>query len=290
MRFVNIELFLIANTALNREEVSKWLASLGAKEYQLPEGASDPSTLISLAGRRCYNSFEPGLNPNITKIRKELSEYLDNILRSGHGSVLEHASYTFAIENVSRVFTAEMNRHRVGTAISEASMRYIRYRDIPMWLPSCIRLTEEESEIWQMFEADPIAVVPEAQGAFRTARKKMETQRLIRTTVEHIESAYRGLQEIWKDELAEKSSFKDKKHVTSMIRRIIPLGVATGGVWTLNIRSLRHVLTARNSAGAEEEIVLVASKALKLMRDKEPMLFGDFKQVDGFWVPEYVKV
>ena len=70
-----------------------------------------------MAAKRCYMSFEAGLNPNVTRVRKDLTEYLDNVLKSGHGSVLEHATYTFAIENVSRVFTGELNRHRAGVGI-----------------------------------------------------------------------------------------------------------------------------------------------------------------------------
>jgi hypothetical protein len=39
----------------------------------------------------CYRSWEPGLNPNVTKIRRDRKAYFDNILKSGHGSILEHA-------------------------------------------------------------------------------------------------------------------------------------------------------------------------------------------------------
>ena len=60
--------------------------------------------LVEFGGRACYRSWEPGLNPNVTRIRTDRREYFANILRSGHGSVLEHANYSFALRNVSRVF------------------------------------------------------------------------------------------------------------------------------------------------------------------------------------------
>lgn len=66
----------------------------------------------AIIGRRCYMSFEKQggggfANPNISKILADWGEYFDNILKS----VLEHATWTWAIEGCSRVFTGEMNRH-----------------------------------------------------------------------------------------------------------------------------------------------------------------------------------
>ncbi len=104
------------------------------------------------------------------------------------------------------------------------------------------------------------------------------------------EEHYRGLVAIW-DMKEGDHNFGYKKKVTSMMRRIVGLGVATGGVWSGNIRALRHVITMRASAAAEEEILHVFSRVAAKMAEKEPMLFGDFKETpEGFWVPEYVKV
>ena len=146
-RQVEINIFNIARTAVDVKEVQKWMDFLGANEFfeeqfnnSSEKPCSDGALLVAMAAKRCYKSFQVGMNPNITKVRKDLCEYLDNILASGHGSVLEHAVYSFAIENISRVFTGEMNRHRAGWSISEGSMRYIRYDEIPYWLPTSLRL------------------------------------------------------------------------------------------------------------------------------------------------------
>ena len=48
----------------------------------------------------CYRSWEPGLNPNVRKVRDDQDAYLQNILRQQHGSVLEHVSFTFVLHNV----------------------------------------------------------------------------------------------------------------------------------------------------------------------------------------------
>ncbi|KND48484.1 MAG: thymidylate synthase, flavin-dependent [Parcubacteria bacterium C7867-005] len=269
---VPIRIFNIASTQVDREEVRKWLDFIGAEGYEIPEdgAVTNPALLIALAGRRCYKSFVPGLNPNVTKIRKDMADYIDNILASGHGSVLEHSVYTFAIENVSRVFTGEMNRHRAGWAISEGSMRYIRFTDIDWWMPTSLQDSPDDSVELRLRKQ-------QSRDIF-TAAFKMQSQ------------AYSSLLEVW-DIPEGHHDFHYKKVVTSCLRRIVGMGVATGGIWTGNIRAIRHVITMRADSAAEEEIFYVFSNILKMMAEKEPMLFGDFKQNEsGSWVPEYRKV
>lgn len=299
MRFIDIKIFHTGQTQLNRNEVTRWLKHIGVSEdFELPEGEelSDPALLIALAAKRCYMSFEVGLNPNVTKIREEWTGYLDNVLSKKHGSVLEHSVHNFAFEGVSRVFTAEMNRHRAGVAISEASMRYIRYKDIPMWLPDSIKLTEEERgelEYLAEREQDTLENLSMAgkTDAVKLLYRKWRTQEVFRRALEEDEKNYAELQEIWAEALAGNAPFSGKKHITSMMRRIIPLGVATGGCWSLNIRALRHIMAMRASPQAEEEMLHVWSRAGKIMVESEPALLCDFSQNDeGYWVPKYEKV
>lgn len=312
---------------VDKKEVKRWTEYLGANEFEIPdeEVITNPAFLVAVAAKRCYNSFQPGLNPNVTKVRKDWTAYLDNIMSSGHGSVLEHAVYSFAFEGVSRVFTGEMNRHRVGVAISEASMRYIRFEPemeerevevqggpginstvkikkmmpkmgtgIAWWMPLSIRpgkvsLVEDKPgegvKLWGPGVLDAVSKNPELE------LKKRKTREIFEKHFETTEIAYMELLEIWKDELSPTSKFHQKKQLTSCFRRIVPMGVATGGVWTLNIRALRHVLTMRASPGAEEEIAHVFSRVAKLMIEQEPLLMGDFVQdEEGFWTPKYRKV
>jgi len=87
-----------------------YLQDVGGESWltrRLAEAQAGPNAgelLVEFAGRACYRSWEPGLNPNVGKIRTDQREYFANILRSAHGSVLEHASYSFALRNCSRVF------------------------------------------------------------------------------------------------------------------------------------------------------------------------------------------
>src|SRR5688500_20413118 len=83
----------------------------------LGEG-SDGERLAEFAGRLCYMSQR---NPASRTTR----DYLENIKKQGHGSVLEHASYSLLLEGVSRSLTHELVRHRAGFAYSQLSQRYV---------------------------------------------------------------------------------------------------------------------------------------------------------------------
>src|SRR6202050_1318090 len=102
--------FLIARPSIDVEGMGGYLRDVGGESWlegRLREGTGEPNSgelLVEFAGRACYRSWEPGLNPNVTRVRTDQREYFANILRSAHGSVLEHANYSLAIRNVSRVF------------------------------------------------------------------------------------------------------------------------------------------------------------------------------------------
>jgi thymidylate synthase ThyX len=102
--------FLIARPSIDEEGLRGYLRDVGGEswlERRLGEAAGEPNggeLIVEFGGRACYRSWEPGLNPNVTKVRTDQREYFANILRSAHGSVLEHANYSFALRDVSRVF------------------------------------------------------------------------------------------------------------------------------------------------------------------------------------------
>jgi thymidylate synthase ThyX len=104
------QVFLIARPSIDIEGMRGYLQDVGGEswlERRLGEAGGEPNggeLIVEFGGRACYRSWEPGLNPNVTKVRTDQREYFANILRSAHGSVMEHASYSFALRNVSRVF------------------------------------------------------------------------------------------------------------------------------------------------------------------------------------------
>lgn len=217
-------------------------------------------------------------------------------------SVLEHSMFTFSIENVSRVFTGEMNRHRAGWAISEGSMRFIRFSDnVPYWEPTSIQGDEVLTLDGEApFRYEELAKLADRVNNTRANKaiilrsveeKKQASRAIFERMFDSDRDGYKVLEAIWKDELAPESKFKAKKEITSMMRRIVGMGCATGGTWTGNVRALRHVLALRCSPAAEEEILYVFSTIAKMMVEKEPLLFGDFHQTpEGYWLPLYNKV
>ena len=262
MRSVEPEVFLVARPRLDYDQIATYLREVGGESWleRLDRGDldNDPQNLAEFAGRLCYKSWEPRLNPNVTRIRTEQEPYLQNILASAHGSVLEHISFTFVLHNVSRVLSHEIVRHRPGTAISQESLRFVRLADIPFWFPEW---AQEDAELMKRATA---------------LLEQMEQ-------FQHWMAGHFGLDE-------EGVKFGEKKHKTSFMRRFAPDGVATGLVWTANIRTLRHTIEARTDQGAEEEIRLVFGKIGELMRAEAPALFGDYTVTDGTWVPRWRKV
>lgn len=133
-----MRVYHVGATTLLWPGVADYLDEISAGEYKVQFGKNpphhDPQNLIELAGRLCYRSFEPGLNPNVEKVRSGNKEYLANILKQHHGSVLEHCVDSFIVTGVSRVLTHELVRHR-HLSISQESLRYVRIEEIDLVEP-----------------------------------------------------------------------------------------------------------------------------------------------------------
>src|SRR3989344_7080667 len=141
MRLVEPKVFLVGETRIVPSGLRSYLKHIGIPNWQ-SDAPTDVEKIIEVMGRLCYRSFEPGLNPNVTKVREHNKDYLANIIEVQHGSVLEHAFINFIFADVSRVFTHELVRHRVGVAISQESLRFVRLTDIGFWPPLVLREDE----------------------------------------------------------------------------------------------------------------------------------------------------
>ena len=95
----------IGETRIDREGIRQMLAALGVSREgstRFEKAPDNGETLIELAGRICYESFEVGLNPNVTKIRLDPKDYFENLLRKGDGSVAEHGLVNFVMIEIGR--------------------------------------------------------------------------------------------------------------------------------------------------------------------------------------------
>ncbi|HEV7837266.1 MAG TPA: FAD-dependent thymidylate synthase [Gemmatimonadaceae bacterium] len=202
--------------------------------------STDGERLAEFAGRLCYMSQK---NPASRQTR----DYLENIKKQGHGSVLEHANYSLLLEGVSRSLTHELVRHRAGFAYSQLSQRYV-----------------DESEAH--FVVPPAIVGDEA----------LETE--WRTQIDGAQKSYVRLVE----HLMERYSWVgDKVHRRKMAREaargVLPNSTETKIVVTANARAWRTMLELRSSEGAELEIRRCAVAMLKLLSKETPAFFSDFE-------------
>jgi thymidylate synthase (FAD) len=256
------QVFLLARPSVDLDGMRAYLRDVGGESWldrrleEVDENTNGGELIVEFGGRACYRSWEPGLNPNVTRVRTDQREYFANILRSAHGSVLEHANYSFAIRNCSRVFTHELVRHRAGSAFSQESLRYVRLTDIGFRVPPALEPVRDQ----------------------------------VLTIVEQLEEfQVSAARDLGIDE--EGVPFHVKKEVTSALRRLAPIGLSTDILWTANARTLRHVIEMRTAEGAEEELRLVFDQIARIMLAEAPGLFQDFvHRDDGSWVPEYRKV
>jgi thymidylate synthase (FAD) len=206
--------------------------------------ATDGERLAEFAGRVCYMSQR---NP----AQRATAEYLENIKKQGHGSVLEHAVYVMLIEGISRSCSHELVRHRAGFGYSQLSQRYVDESHAAFVMPPAI-LGEAT------LEAEWERQVTEAQAAYVRAVEAL---------------------------LARFSWVEDKVHRRKMAREaarsVLPNATETKIVVSANVRAWRTMLELRCGEGAELEIRRMAIATLRVLQDEAPAFFSDFEIYDA---------
>jgi thymidylate synthase (FAD) len=200
---------------------------------------TDGERLAEFAGRLCYMSQA---NP----AKRPTREYLENIKKQGHGSVLEHSNYSLLFEGVSRSLTHELVRHRAGFAYSQLSQRYVDESNASFVVPPAIIGDDNLEKCWR----------DQVEGAQRT---------------------YVGLVE----QLMERYGWvADRVHRRKMAREaaraVLPNATETKIVVTGNARAWRTMLELRAGEGAELEIRRLAVATLQLLQREAPAFFSDF--------------
>jgi thymidylate synthase (FAD) len=202
--------------------------------------STDGERLAEFAGRLCYMSQH---NPAGRSTR----DYLENIKKQGHGSVLEHANYSLLLEGVSRSLTHELVRHRAGFAYSQLSQRYVDESDAAFVVPPAIVGDDPLESAW-------------------------------RAQIESAQSTYVALVA----QLMERYGWvADKVHRRKMAREaargVLPNSTETKIVVTGNARAWRTMLELRSSEGAELEIRRAAVAILRVLQSEAPAFFSDFE-------------
>ena len=201
--------------------------------------ATDGERLAEFAGRVCYMSQR---NP----AQRSTAEYLENIKKQGHGSVLEHAVYVLLIEGISRSCTHELVRHRAGFGYSQLSQRYVDESEANFVMPPAIIGDAALERAWE----EQMAA---AQVAYVTA-------------VERLMERYK-----WVDDKIHR-----RKMSREAARSVLPNGVEAKIVVSANARAWRTMLELRCGEGAEQEIRRMAVACLRLFQEEAPGFFSDF--------------
>ena len=243
--------YLLGKQTLVQDELDRFLADHGVSWSSDSEVASEVVT--ETAGRVCYMSFakpRPGGN----------SAYLTHIKEVGHGSVFEHAVWSFLITGVSRTLTHELVRHRAGWAYSQLSQRYV------------------DESVAEYVEPDIIANDPELHALWLDA-------------VSHAHDAYVKLAERLNAKLADPQAAAAamlppdadrttrRKTARQAARSVLPNATETKITVTANARALRHFLEQRGSVYAEPEIRKLTNVMLDILQKDAPNLFGDYRKV-----------
>lgn len=211
-------------------------------DYQQIDPNNETAMPSMFAGQLCYLAF--GEKRTATK---EVGRYMDNILSSGHGSVLEHTNFSFLLYGIDRATTHELVRHRVGFGVSQVSQRYVDSRGLRFVLP------------WEDQDAEGIELFSAHIDSVRTKYAE-RTDRLMRKY-----PAREG-----------ESRTEHRKRIQSAARSVLSNDVEAPCVITVNARSARHMIALRTGPHADVRIRRPFIQILKLLQIIAPALFTDF--------------
>jgi thymidylate synthase (FAD) len=195
----------------------------------------DPDRAVAIAGRLCYAPV------SAADLKQEMSDedvgkLVRVLVRSGHHSALEHASFTFAVDGVSRACTHQLVRHRVAS-YNQQSQRYVN------------------------FGAGDSFVIPP------TIASNDEAKAVFLRAMDEARAAYDRLVELG---LAEG---RGKESVQEDARFVLPNAAETKIVVTMNARELRHFFQVRCCNRAQWEIRDLAWTLRGMIKEVAPNLF-----------------
>ncbi|ADQ45507.1 thymidylate synthase, flavin-dependent [Caldicellulosiruptor kronotskyensis 2002] len=210
----------------------------------------EPEKVVATAAKLCYS------NTTIENIFERLDDetvknFLNFLVEVGHQSPLEHVSFTFGIEGVSRSFTHQLVRHRIAS-YSQQSQRYVKMDGFDYVIPPSI---EEDEELKNIF-IDTMNQIAQAYAVLSEKLKRKHTEKF---------KIY-GISEKEALKKAEKMAIEDARYV-------LPNACETKIIMTMNARELLHFFSERCCNRAQWEIRAVADKILELVKNVAPNIF-----------------
>lgn len=210
----------------------------------------NPEATVAAAAKLCYSpstieTIMDGLTPEKT------ASFVEMLSEIGHESPIEHVSFTFGVEGISRACSHQLVRHRIAS-YSQKSQRYVSEDSFEYVIPP------------------EVEAIPEAKEEFI---RQMETidegyKRLANLLTEQHKKVFisEGLEEKEAEKRAKKKAFEDA-------RFLLPNACETKIVVTMNARSLMNFFRHRCCNRAQWEIKEVADQMLSLVLGVAPNLF-----------------
>lgn len=210
----------------------------------------DGEKLISSAAKLCYSSV------GIESIEESLDEeniekFLKMLVDLGHESPIEHVTFTFGIEGVSRTLTHQLVRHRIGS-FSQQSQRYVKLDQFEYIIPPSIEKDKEAKDLF-------VEAMEKDQKYYNKLTDILFKKHLDELLEE-------GINESKAKQDAEKQAIEDARYV-------FPNACETKIVCTMNARSLFNFFSLRTCNRAQWEIRELAIEMLKKVKEVYPNLF-----------------
>jgi thymidylate synthase (FAD) len=248
------EVALIGKPVLEIDGVMRFLEDHG---YAWPEltdklesmislGDDDSEWLVEFAGRMCYQSWPK----QGEKARgRSHEDHIKHLIEVGHGACVEHATFNFAIWNVSRSLTHELVRHRIAS-YSQLSQRYVDSSNVAFVVPPAIQ---------ELAKTDP--------NAYRMWIEHCERSRqLYEELTAKLSNMYNDIE----------SGLERRKKARQAARSVLPNATETKIVVTMNARAVRHLIELRANPAADVEIRSLAIKVCRILQDKAPLFAHGF--------------
>lgn len=201
---------------------------------------------ITAAAKLCYSNLTPSqIYEKLTD--EDVENFLNRILKLGHGSVLEHSTLTFAVEDISRVTETQLVRQRTGS-FSVQSGRYVK-RDPHYIIPEELKN-----------DADLIAIYEESLEQSTNAYNK-----LIDMIID---------KEIGDRSIISKTEYsKAEKKALENARYVLPQALRTHLVFSIDVRNFMNFIAHRRCKRAQDEIQEVANQMLCAVKDIMPTIY-----------------
>jgi thymidylate synthase (FAD) len=216
----------------------------------LLQHTGEPEKIVAAAAKLCYS--DSGVDNILDGLTDEKTDkFLNMLMNLGHESPIEHVSFTFGIEGVSRSLLAQITRHRLAS-YSVKSQRYVKEGMFEYIIPP------------------EIEAIPEAKKVFLETMEQ-EQAAYDKLTEILFQKHFKALREQGMDEKQAKT--KAEKAAIEDARFVLPNACETKMVVTMNARSLMNFFRHRCCSRAQWEIRALANEMLKLVQEVAPTLF-----------------